>query len=67
MGFANFRERSLDLVQEPPFACKYDSNTLKKGLLELILDFFLESSQTSLASVWFAGTSPDLRRLPKIL
>ena len=57
--FANFGERSPELVPEPPFACKYYTKPLKKGVSELILDSFPEISRTSLSSVWFARASPD--------
>ena len=33
---------------------------MKKGVLELIPDSFLESSRASLPSVWFAGTTPEV-------
>ena len=56
---ANFRERSPELVLEPPFACKYHTKPPKKGVPELIPDSFPDSSRTSLSSVWFAGATPD--------
>ena len=69
MRFANFLGRSPELVPKPPFACKYYTRPLKERAAELILDSFLESSRTSLALVWFAGTPPDLRgrKVRKIL
>ena len=43
-----------------PFPCKYYTKPLKKGVPELILDSFSESSPPK-TSVWFAGTTPELR------
>ena len=57
--FTNFPLRSLDLVPEPAFASKCFTKSLKKGVPELVPDSCLESSQTSLYSVWFPGTTPD--------
>ena len=35
-------------------------NPLKEGVPESVPDSFPESSRTSLSSVWFAGTTPDI-------
>ena len=45
--FANFAGRNPELVPQPPFV----------GVPEPIPDSFLESSRTSLSSVWFAGNT----------
>ena len=58
--FAKFRGRTPELVPEPPFACKFYTKPLKKGVPELSPDPFPESSRTSLCSIWFAGATPDL-------
>ena len=67
MRFANFWERSPELVPEPRFAYKCYTKPLKKEVLELIPDFFPESSRTSLSSVWLAGATPDTVPLKSII
>ena len=59
LKFANFRERSPELLLESPFACICYTKSLQNGVLDLVLDSFAESSRTSPSLVWFGGTIPD--------
>ena len=47
-------------MPEPRFVCKIYTNS-QRGGSEAVPDSFLESSRTSLSSVWFAGTTPKCR------
>ena len=59
------RELFRELVPQPLFDGVVYTICKQNGVLEPVPDSFPETSRTSLSSVWFAGTIPELFQMTR--